>query len=66
MRRRLTQNMSNFYRYNENDGGSIGIFKENGKDAISGLISCDSWGQKYDIVDGKVVVDGEPFVPTYF
>lgn len=55
--------MSN--RYIENDGGSLTVSKENGKDAISGRFSCNYKDQKYNIVDGKVVVDGEPFIPVY-
>ncbi|XP_037032756.1 uncharacterized protein LOC119071796 [Bradysia coprophila] len=55
-----------FYaQYIESDGGSLTVSKENGSDNISGRLSCDYKDQKYNIVDGKVVADGEPFVPVY-
>ncbi|KAG4065606.1 hypothetical protein HA402_012596 [Bradysia odoriphaga] len=52
-------------QYIEKDGGSLSVSKENGSDNIFGRLSCEHRHQKYNIVDGKVVVDGEPFVPAY-
>ncbi|XP_037032759.1 uncharacterized protein LOC119071799 isoform X2 [Bradysia coprophila] len=53
-------------QYIENNRQSLSVSKENGIDDISGLFSCEHKHQKYNIVDGKVVADGEPFsVPLY-
>ncbi|XP_037032761.1 uncharacterized protein LOC119071800 [Bradysia coprophila] len=54
-----------FYtQYIDNDGGSLTVYKQNESDSISGRLSCHYMDQKYKIVDGKVVADGEPFVPV--
>lgn len=37
-----------------------------GHSGISGRLSCNYKDQKYNIVDGKVVVDGEPFHPVVY
>ncbi|KAJ6641581.1 hypothetical protein Bhyg_06521, partial [Pseudolycoriella hygida] len=51
-----------FYaQYIESDTGNLFISKPNDSNNISGRFSCDGWDQKYNVVDGKVVVDGEPF-----
>ncbi|KAJ6642259.1 hypothetical protein Bhyg_07206 [Pseudolycoriella hygida] len=55
-----------FYaQYIDKEGGSLSVSKDNESGAISGRLSCDHRDQKYNIVDGKVVADGEPFIPVY-
>jgi len=57
-----------FYaQYIENGGGSLSVSSEwkDGKETISGRMSCNYKDQKYKVVDGKVAVDGEPFNPVY-
>ncbi|KAG4076602.1 hypothetical protein HA402_001889 [Bradysia odoriphaga] len=50
--------------YVENDGGlGVTVSKYHNSDDISGLYLCENQDQKYNIVDGKVVADGEPFTP---
>ncbi|KAG4065639.1 hypothetical protein HA402_012629 [Bradysia odoriphaga] len=52
-------------QYIDKDGGNLSVFKQNEGDPISGRLSCEYKHQKFNIVDGKVVADGEPFVPVY-
>lgn len=57
-----------FYcRYIENAGGSLSVFsdREDEKEKISGRIHCPNMDQRYNFIDGKVAVDGEPFVRRY-
>jgi len=57
-----------FYaQYIENGGGSLSVSSDikDGKENISGRISCGNKDQKYNVVHGKVEVDGEPFFPVY-
>ncbi|KAG4065642.1 hypothetical protein HA402_012632 [Bradysia odoriphaga] len=56
-----------FYtQYIDNDGGSLSVYKKDKNDSISGRLSCEYMDQKYNIVDGNVVADGEPFVPVVY
>ncbi|XP_037032751.1 uncharacterized protein LOC119071791 [Bradysia coprophila] len=50
-------------KYQEKDGLGVTASKYNGSNDIFGLFMCENNDQKYNIVDGKVVADGEPFVP---
>ncbi|XP_037044204.1 uncharacterized protein LOC119080086 [Bradysia coprophila] len=47
-------------RYVEQDETYIVVSKQNGIDVISGRLACGYKEQKYNIVDGKVVIEGEP------
>ncbi|KAG4068471.1 hypothetical protein HA402_004812 [Bradysia odoriphaga] len=50
-------------KYNEKYGRGITVTKYHNSDAIFGIYLCENKDQKYNIVDGKVIADGEPFVP---
>ncbi|KAG4078392.1 hypothetical protein HA402_013102 [Bradysia odoriphaga] len=47
-------------KYVEKEGSGFISFKYNGKDDISGEFWCGNESQKYDIVDGNLVANGEP------
>ncbi|XP_037047194.1 uncharacterized protein LOC119081981 isoform X2 [Bradysia coprophila] len=49
--------------YVENDWLGVTVSKFHNSDDVSGLFMCENQDQKYNIIDGKVVADGEPFVP---
>ncbi|KAJ6642221.1 hypothetical protein Bhyg_07168 [Pseudolycoriella hygida] len=54
-----------FGQYTDKKGGILSISKDNESGAISGRLLCNQKDQKYNIVDGKVVADGEPFARVY-
>ncbi|XP_037037814.1 uncharacterized protein LOC119075471 [Bradysia coprophila] len=52
-----------FAEYVENAALGVTVSKYHNSDDIFGTFLCENQDQKYKIIDGKVVADGEPFVP---